>query len=78
MKRTAHRTHPRPEGPLVEVARTIGSTLGTVAATVNRAKRLAAGTPVRRAKRVTTGTTVKVKRKPATARRRVRKAIKRR
>jgi hypothetical protein len=54
------------EGPLVDVARTIGSTLGTVAATVNKARRLATGAGPRR-----------IRRKAATARGKVRRAVKR-
>jgi hypothetical protein len=54
------------EGPLVDVARTIGSTLGTVAATVNKARRLATGAGPER-----------IRRKAATARTKVRRAVKR-
>lgn len=52
------------EGPLVDVARTIGSTLGTVAATVNKARRLAMGAGPRR-----------IRRKAATAQAKVRRAV---
>jgi hypothetical protein len=59
-------SHSAAEGPLVDVARTIGSTLGTVAATVKKARRLATGAGPRR-----------IRRKAATARTKVRRAVKR-
>ena len=67
MKKAAHRRRHSSEGPLIDVARTIGSTLGTVVATVSRARRLASGKTVKRATR-----------KAAVVRKRIRKAIKRR
>jgi hypothetical protein len=54
------------EGPLVDVARTIGATLGTVAATVKKARRLATGRAPRR-----------IGRKARAAGSRVRRALKR-
>ena len=55
-------SHSAAEGTLVDVARTIGSTLGTVAATVNKARRLATGAGPRRIRRKATATRKKVRR----------------
>jgi hypothetical protein len=63
MKASSHRAA---EGTLVDVARTIGSTLGTVAATVKKARRMATGAGPRR-----------VRRKAAVVRKKVRRAVKR-
>lgn len=59
-------SHSAGEGPLIDVARTIGSTLGTVAATMKKARRLASGAGPKR-----------VRRKAATARTKIRRAVKR-
>jgi hypothetical protein len=59
-------SHTAGEGPLIDVARTIGSTLGTVAATVSKARRFATGAGPKR-----------IRRKAATARTKVRRAVKR-
>jgi hypothetical protein len=59
-------SHGAGEGALIELARTIGSTLGTVAATVKKARRLSTSTGAR-----------KVRRKAATARAKVRRTVKR-
>jgi hypothetical protein len=74
-------SHSAGEGPLIDVARTIGSTLGTVAATMKKARRLATGAGPKRVRRkaATARTKVRqaVKRDTNTARRRVRSAAKR-
>jgi hypothetical protein len=80
MTKHSHQATPS-QGPLVEVARKIGSTLGTVAATVKRARRLATGTPVRRIKPKTTVARKRdrksIRRTGARVRRQVRRVTKR-
>jgi hypothetical protein len=54
-------SHSSAEGTLVDVARRIGSTLGTVAATVNKARRLATGSGPQRIRRKVAATRTKVR-----------------